>query len=193
MNITESQAKSFIKDLYRRDKRITIELLKDRIDSKIYNFKRDKDKLDFLKILKIEVEIDFKNHKLTCSNPDCSYDSQANLSIFLIEQEIDYINETYTFIPKSDDQFTVEEETSLHGKLNEILDRLNKQGLGHEILFDEIESLKSHFNLGKKTWVQLFYGKIFSVTVDKTIEETITKSIINEITDMVGNTMKLIP
>jgi hypothetical protein len=193
MNIIESQAKSFIKDLYSRDKRITLELLKLRLDSKINLFTRKRDKLDFLKVLHIGIKNDLVEHELTCTTENCAYTEERNLGIFLIEQKIDYINETYIYIPKSDDAFTVEEETSLHGKLNQILDRLNKQGLGQEIIFEEIESLKNHFNLGKKTWLQLALGKIFSVTGDKMIEESVSKEIINQITDMFKDSTKLIP
>lgn len=194
MNIVETQAKTFIKDLYRLERRIlNMELLKERIDDKLINFKRNRDKLDFLKVLKVEIENDLRNHLLTCSNSNCGYENQTNIALFLVSQEVDYINETYTYIPKSEDQFSVEEETSSHNKLNEILERLNKQGVGQEIIFEEIESLKNHFNLGKKTWFQLAYGKVFSVTGDKMIGESVSKEIINQITDMFHDSIKLIP
>ena len=41
------------------------------------------------------------------------------------------------------------------------------------MLFEEIESLKSHFGLGKKTWFQLLKVKIVDVAIDKVIEEAI--------------------
>lgn len=193
MNIVETQAKEFVEDLFLTDYILDLEILKQRLETKLSVFRRNRDKLDFLKILITETKNNVLEHERTCPNPNCGYEEDKNMGIFLMEQEIDYINETYTFAPKSDDQFSVEEETSLHCKLNEILDRLNKQGLGQEILFDEIESLKSHFNLGKKTWLQLVYGKMISVTGDKMIEESISKEIINQITDMFNDSVRLIP
>ncbi len=193
MNIIENQAKEFVEDLFLTDYILDLETLKQRLEAKLNVFKRNKDKLDFLKILITETRNNVLEHEKTCPKPNCGYEKDKNLGVFLMEQEIDYINETYTFIPKSEDQFTVEEETSLHNKLNEILDRLNKQGFGQEIIFDEIESLKNHFNLGKKTWLQLALGKIFSVTGDKMIEESVSKEIIKQITDMFKDSTKLIP
>lgn len=193
MNIIETQANSFIKELFKRDRRINLELLKFRLDSKINLFTRMREKLDFLKVLYIGIKNDLVEHELTCTTENCAYSEERNLGIFLIDQKIDLINETYTFTPKSDDQFTVKEETSLHGKLNEILDRLNKQGLGQEIIFEEIEALKNHFNLGKKTWLQLAYGKVFSVTIDQLIEKSISEEIIKQITGIFKDSIKLIP
>jgi hypothetical protein len=105
--------------------------------------------------------------------------------VFLIEQEIENINKTYTFVSKSEDKFTVQEETNLHNKLNDIILELKKQNLGQEILYEEIESLKSHFNLGKKNWTQLVFGKLFKVTVDKIIEKSVAENIIK----MLGETL----
>jgi len=193
MNLIETLAKEFVEDLFLTDYILDMEILKQRLETKLSVFRRNKDKLDFLKILITETRNNIIEHERTCTNPNCGYEKDKNLGIFLMQQEIDYINETYIFIPKSDDQFTVEEETSLHCKLNEILDRLNKQGLGQEILFDEIESLKNHFNLGKKTWLQLAYGKMISVTGEKMIEESISKEIIYQIKDIFNDSIKLIP
>ena len=193
MNIIENQAKEFVEDLFLTDYILDLETLKQRLEAKLNVFKRSKDKLDFLKILITETRNNILEHERACPKPNCGYEEDKNLGIFLMEQEIDFINETYTFIQKSEDQFTVEEETSLHSKLNEILDYLNKQGLGQEIIFEEIESLKNHFNLGKKTWLQLALGKIFSVTGDKMIEESVSKEIIKQITDMFKDSTKLIP
>lgn len=193
MNIIETQANLFLEELFPPELINSMEDIKKRLDIKLLIFRNNRFKLDFLKTLIVVIQDDIINHQATCKTKDCEYDKEKRIGVFLIEQEIDYINETYSFTPKSDDQFTVEEETSLHSKLNEILDRLNKQGLGQEILFEEIESLKSHFNLGKKTWLQLVYGKMISVTGDKMIEESVSKQIINQITVMFNDSVRLIP
>ncbi len=60
---------------------------------------------------------------------------------------------------------------------------MHKQGLGQEIIFDEIESLKNHFNLGKKTWFQLLKGKVIDLTLEKTLDETIVKDIYSNLSE----------
>ena len=138
MTIPETLAKQFAKEFYNSSKPNTLENLKDRLDSKLYLFRKNKDKLDFLKVLIQEIKLDIENHESGCRRPGCLYREDKDSGIFLINQEIDSINEYFTFEPKNEDKFSTEEETSLHIKLNEIIDRLNQQGLGQEILFEEI-------------------------------------------------------
>ena len=142
MTIPESQAQQFAESYYNSSKPNTLENLKDRLDSKLYLFRKDRDKLDFLKVLIQEIKLDIENHESDCRRSGCKYREDKDSGIFLINQEIDTINEYFTFEPKNEDKFSTEEETSLHIKLNEIIDRLNKQGLGQEILFEEIESFQ---------------------------------------------------
>ena len=67
--------------------------------------------------------------------------------------------------------------------MNEIIERLKNQDLGQEILFEEIESLKNHFNLGKKTWFQLLKGKMIDVTIEKGIELTVVAGIYEQLSE----------
>ena len=142
MTIPESQAQQFAESYYNSSKPNTLENLKDRLDSKLYLFRKDRDKLDFLKVLIQEIKLDIENHESDFRRSGCKYREDKDSGIFLINQEIDTINEYFTFEPKNEDKFSTEEETSLHIKLNEIIDRLNQQGLGQEILFEEIESFQ---------------------------------------------------
>jgi hypothetical protein len=180
MNIIETQARHFFRDY---DHCNTDKEQKSSLEDKLYLFKRDRDKLDFLKTLHQEIKIDIQKHESKCNKEDCHYATDKEFGIFLINQEIDSINEYYTFEPKNEDKFSTEEETSLHIKLNEIIDRLNKQDLGQEILFEEIESLKNHFNLGKKTWFQLLKGKMIDVTIEKGIELTVVAGIYEQLSE----------
>jgi hypothetical protein len=43
--------------------------------------------------------------------------------------------------------------------------------------YNEIESLKNHFDLGKKTWFQLLKGKVIDLTIEKALDETVVKDI----------------
>jgi hypothetical protein len=192
MNIVEKEALEFIDDLYNAGDNNRLEDLKSRIDNKLYYFRRDRDKLDFLKILRSSSEEEQKQHEQSCNETNCGFSRAREYGIFLIDQEIDSINEFFDFEPKPKDKFSSDEESLLHVKLNEILDRLEKQGFGQEILFEEIESLKNHFNLGKRNWFQLFKGKLFDLTIEKILEETIVKEIYNGISDGFNDVSKLL-
>lgn len=104
----------------------------------------------------------------SCSG--CGYEKDKKIGVFAIDQEIEGVNRFYKYEPKSEEEFTTEEESNLHSKLNHIIDELEKQGFGQQIIFDEIEDLKNHFNLGKKNWFQLLKAKLVDLTVEKVLE-----------------------
>jgi hypothetical protein len=186
MTIPESQAKIFAEEYYNAGDTNTIERLKGRLDSKLYLFNKDKDKLDFMKVLIQEIHLDIEDHEKRCTRKDCEYRELRAEGLFLIEQEIDAINEYFEFVPKKDDAFSTDDEISLHNKLNDIIEHLKKQDLGQEILFEEIESLKNHFSLGKKTWFQLARVKMFDVAVEKGIEMVVVQQVIDALADGYG-------
>ena len=68
--------------------------------------------------------------------------------------------------------------------------QLNRQDAGQEVLFEEIESLKNHFNLGKKTWFQLLKGKLVDAAIEKGIEITIVQQIYDGLADGFVSGMK---
>ncbi len=178
MNIVEKEANNFIEDLYNNGEVNSLGKLKSQLTSKLFDFNRDRDKLDFLKILRQETNTQFPEER--------------DLGLFVIDQEIDGINKYYSFEPKPDDVFSTEEESKLHSKLNEIIDQLNKQGLGQEIIFEEIESLKNHFNLGKKTWFQLLKGKLIDLTIKEVLNKTIVAAIYDNLSDVYKECVKLL-
>ena len=190
MTIPESHAKKFAKDYYHSSKPNTLENLKDRLDSKMYLFRKDRDQLDFLKVLVNEINIDVDKHESECTRKGCLYREDKEHGLFLIQQEIDEINERFEYEPKKEDVFSVEDEISLHNKLNSIIEQLNRQDAGQEVLFEEIESLKNHFNLGKKTWFQLLKVKLVDVAVEKGIEIIIVQQIYNALADGFVSGMK---
>lgn len=182
MNIVELEAINFHKYEFLNNGKVNnLENLKSVLDLKLYSFNRERDKLDFLKILKLSCKEDVEKHMKNCNG--CGYDKERNVAIFAIDQEIDSINKYYSFEPKKDEEFTIEEETKLHSKLNKILNDLEKQSYGQQIIFEEIEELKNHFNLGKKTWFQLLKGKLIELTVDKVIEQVVVVEILDNLTD----------
>ena len=191
MNIIEKEAKEFYKyGFLKSGKHNNLENLKSSLTSKLFDFNRDRDKLDFLKIIRLETVQDKEEHMKKCSG--CGYGEVRDIGVFAIDQEIDEINEYYSFEPKKKDSFTIEEETNLHNKLNDVLDNLEKQGFGQEIIFKEIEELKNHFNLGKKNWFQLLKGKVVDLTIKKILKETIVKDFYNHLSEGFEQVVKMI-
>lgn len=191
MNIIEKEAEEFYEyGFLNSGIHKDLENIKSSLTSKLYNFNRDRDKLDFLKILLVKAIKDKKEHMKSCSG--CGYDEARDIAVFAIGQEIDDINQFYIYEPKTDDQFSNEEESELHNKLNDILDKLEKQGFGQQIIFEEIEDLKNHFNLGKKNWFQLLKGKVVDLTLKKVLNKTIVQEIYNQLSEGFEQVVKMI-
>lgn len=119
-------------------------------------------------------------------------EKERKTGIFAIDQEIDDINRFYNYQPQPEQTFTNQEESNLYAKLNNILSELEKQGFGQQIIFDEIEDLKNHFNLGRKSWFQLVKGKLFDLTTEKVLEKTVITAIFTTLSDGFQEVSKLI-
>ena len=158
-----------------------IQILKSKLDSKLYSFNRDKDKLYFLNILRSEINIDKLKHEEECTEVDCAVSQEAEAALFVIDQEIERINKYFEFEPIASDKFKIEEQVELHTKLNNIEEQLKKLGFGQEVIFNEIDELKQNFDLGKKNWFQLVRSKFVDLTVSKVVEKTVIKEIYSQL------------
>ncbi|MDN5478675.1 MAG: hypothetical protein L0G39_17250, partial [Chryseobacterium sp.] len=59
----------------------------------------------------------------------------------------------------------------INDKINDVLARLQSLGYGQQIIFDEIEELKSlHTKLSKKNWGQVVKGKLLDLALSKLVE-----------------------
>jgi predicted RNA-binding protein with EMAP domain len=191
MNIIEKESEDFYEyGFLNSGIHQDLENIKSSLTSKLYNFNRDRDKLDFLKILRVKAIEDKEEHMKSCSG--CGYDKARDIAVFAIDQEVDDINRYYSYEPKSDDEFSTEQEADLHNKLNNILEKLEKQGFGQQIIFEEIEDLKNHFNLGKKNWFQLLKGKVVDLTLKKVLDKTIVQEIYNQLSEGFEQAIKMI-
>jgi hypothetical protein len=192
MNIVEKEATEFYEYEFINSGLVnTLENLRTALNTKLWNFYRDRDKLDFLKILRTTCAEDIENH-INGGCVGCGYEEPRNLAIFTIEQEIEKINKNYSFEPKKEEVFSSKEESELHSKLNHIIDELKKQGFGQQIIFEEIEDLKDHFNLGKKTWFQLLKGKLIDLTIEKALEKTVIVEIYKNLSEGYEHFTKMI-
>tara|TARA_R110002050_G_scaffold275455_1_gene420209 strand:+ start:18947 stop:19522 length:576 start_codon:yes stop_codon:yes gene_type:complete len=77
-------------------------------------------------------------------------------------------------------------EIEINKKVDQILEALNKQGFGQEILFDELQELKELYTkLNKKNWGQILKGKLIDLTISQIINEEIAKNIFIELTNQI--------
>lgn len=185
MNLVEKEAvKFFDRKLYTGVN--SLNLIKSRIDEKLYDFNRDRDKLDFLKILYDKtIQAKEKHHK----NCTCSFDESRNIGLFAIEQEVENINKYFTPETKSKDSFSVHEESNIHSKLNEMVANLEKLGYGQEIIFNEVDDLKNHFGMGKHNWFQLLKGKLFDIGLAYGVEKLVLEGMYSDLAKEVENVL----
>ncbi|MBA9072604.1 hypothetical protein GGR22_000730 [Flavobacterium gossypii] len=182
MTIIEKQAVPYIEDLFDTRTSSTLEGIKGEIQSKLYLFDRDKDRLYFLNILRKGIYEAKIKHEETCTNKtSCSYSDQRDNALFIIDQELDSLNQYFTAEIPNEDRFTPEQESEQYSKINEVLDKLEKLGYGQEVIFKEIEELKLYFNLGKKNWTHLLAGKLMDISVTTVIEKTIVEDAFNSL------------
>ena len=180
MNIVEKEAIDYFEDkFYSSGEIANLENFKSLLTSKLYNFNRDRDKLDFLKILYDLTKVDLAEHMKTCIG--CGYEGEKKTALLAIKQEIESINKFYSEETNDLEKFNLEEELKLHTKLNSIMEKLDNQFLAQQVIFEELDELKSHFNLGKKSWFQLLKGKLIDLTIEKALEITIVAEIFNEL------------
>jgi hypothetical protein len=80
-----------------------------------------------------------------------------------IEESMTPVQENYEDINYS--------QAEMAAKLDEIKEELIKSGLGHEILFDELQELKELYTkLNKKNWGQLLKGKLVDIAIGKLVD-----------------------
>ena len=77
-------------------------------------------------------------------------------------------------------------QEELNAKIDEIIDTLNCQNLGQEILFDELEELKELYSkLNKKNWGQVLKGKLIDLGLAQVINKKVMELIFKELTDQI--------
>jgi hypothetical protein len=77
-------------------------------------------------------------------------------------------------------------QNELNKKVDEIIAGLKKQGLGQEILFDELQELKELYSkLDKKNWGQVLKGKLIDLGLAEVINREIMGDIFKELTNQI--------
>lgn len=74
---------------------------------------------------------------------------------------------------KNNDTFSNEELKNLNLKIDAIIEYLEKLDLGHEVIFEEIESLRNDAQkLSKKDFKSMALGKLFNLGIDGLLSQT---------------------
>lgn len=70
------------------------------------------------------------------------------------------------------DKFNNEELKIINSKIDSILESLEKLDVGHEVIFNEIESLRDNAKkLSKKDFKSMALGKLFSLGIDGLLDK----------------------
>ncbi|KAA3645183.1 MAG: hypothetical protein DWP98_11825 [Bacteroidetes bacterium] len=82
-------------------------------------------------------------------------------------------------------------EKELNEKVDIVIEKLQKLGYGQEIIFEEIEELKSlSGKLKKKTWIQLLKGKVIDLAIDQVINKETASYILETLSEGASKLLK---
>ncbi len=176
MNIIQEQVKHFI-----RNNEVPIHnyrLYLKRVKDWLYEYNSEQKQYHLLSemIRFFRLERDGKE-KLT-RNPETSPELQHyDHLLFRLEDEAQGIK---SMIPA--DSFFEADKQETNAKLDEILERMQQLENGQEIIYDdlskELNEMKEYYFLNKKTWSQLFIGKLTTMISSGIVTETVSKQIV---------------
>lgn len=168
------------------------------LEEQLATYKTQKTKLFFLTELRKSISEEKIEHEKTCRTANCSTSNAFDIGLFIIDEELEVLSQYFQPETKTNNRFSFEEISNLHRKLDEILNRFQKVDFGHEILGDELESisedidtLKQHFSLDKKSWFQFAFIKFASIGAAYGIEKAIVERMYSELTQQVENAANL--
>lgn len=151
----------------------------DLIESKLTTIKNDRDKLAFLRFLRERILKDKAKHENGQECPDwCESCKERKNGLFILNQEIEEIERYFEPEVDIEDILTSEEESKLFTKINEIMSRFDNLDLANEVIFNEIDDLKQHFNLGRKSWQDLAAGRMLRLANVGVLETDQAKEIL---------------
>ncbi len=162
IGILERDAQNFSNVIFRTSKAPTLEYYDVEISSRIYPISRGQDKIVFLNKLKELIIIQRDKHRPDCKNPEtCIHEQEYGYSLYIIDKLLEETANEYEYEPDDiADKFSADDITNLNRKIDIILEKLEEHDLHHEVIFNEVDDLRYHFNLGKRNWWSLLKGKI---------------------------------
>lgn len=189
MSVIERLSKDYLREI--RLNAHSIERLDGALSSKLLYIESDSDKLEILRSVRAEVKSVKDKHDLTCTTKNCSDTQKNENALFVLDQKIKSISSYFEPQISEKEEFSSEEENDLYDILNEILSKFDRMDKGQEIIFNEIDELKQHFNLGKKSWVDLAAGKLIRLAGAGIMETDDAKMILKSLGDEIISPFKV--
>lgn len=177
INIVEEKALEFIQWSL-ESANTTDELISD-LESELYKFNREKDKLHYLTVVSSYITKETTNHAKECHNPkSCGTSKRHREATFFVQQML----EEYGIGINNDQVFTFDEKYENNKKLDALIEDVQKLKDGQEIIYEdllkEIEELKNLYFIGKKNWYQNLAGKSFEMVASGVVSETVSKTLL---------------
>jgi hypothetical protein len=165
------------------------------LHTELYKFQKEKHKVIYIKTLIDLSKEEYEIHKKNCSMEICREDEKFKKEQFFLNQELDKFSEI-----DNEDEIDYSQRISLDKKIDIILDELEKMKIDNatiqkgqliiiEAMTGEFDEMKLLYYLGKKTWRQVFFGKVGEMIVSGIVSETLSKEIIEVMKEM-GNEVK---
>jgi predicted CopG family antitoxin len=181
MNIIKEQANDFLGRTSHSSGQYNDYMAK--VISKLYDFKKDRYKIEFLHYLMQSFKEEEVEHEVHCKNPKTCTESKFYRQIlFLLTEELEDIKKN-----TDEDPFYEKDKSEINDKLDDILAQFQTLKNGQEIIYEdlsqELNSMKEYFFLDRKTWSQLFIGKLTTMVSSGIITQTVSKEIVKMIED----------
>ncbi|MCF6352512.1 MAG: hypothetical protein L3J06_05845 [Cyclobacteriaceae bacterium] len=149
------------------------------LESELYKFNREKDKLSYLTVISAFVLEESNKHSEECTRPkNCTTSKRHREATFFINQML----EEYEIGINNDQVFSFDEKYENNRKLDSLIEEVQKLRTGQEIIYDdlikEIEELKNLYFIGKKNWYQNLAGKSFEMVASGVVSEAISKKLL---------------
>ncbi|MCJ7447154.1 MAG: hypothetical protein MUO72_05660 [Bacteroidales bacterium] len=94
-------------------------------------------------------------------------------------------NDVFNFSTNQEDKFSKEELRIINSKIDSILEAIEKLDVGHEVIFEEIESLRVDAQkFSKKDFKSMALGKLFSLGIDGLLDKNDISSFLH---NLLGN------
>ncbi len=181
--IINEDAKVFAK--HYPDKIAGMTVARTELDKKLINYPANQYRFIFLKFLKFELEIGKQKHIQECKNPTCKKDRDYQIALLTVTQDLEISIEENQSRRDKEDAFSIQEKLDIMTKLETFKEGIDEIKTGQEIIFNEIDSMKEYFDLGKKSWTQLLKGKLFDLVTENVLEKAIAPGIYEILTESI--------
>ncbi len=182
--VLESLANKFFDDFNENkiDHQFDASAYPNHLRSEVCKIARPEDQVIFMRQVLTKNAEAKKKHLLKCSYPGdrekCPETNVHNVIAYFTNQEI----EKLTRQSDSDESFSVCEIAQINDALDEVMAKLRELQLGQEVIYSEIDELKSMTHLKKKTFMEVVLGKVVKVAGDKVTDPEVLRWIYERIT-----------